>query len=212
MRRWRLPIITVAAVLGLGTLLWLVDFVLRLQGAIALFSPLLSQIFLVAVIVGAIAAIAAGIYYLRPFLRPQRPAPPQVPEAKAEAAQVALSGVEQQVAQIQDEVARTALEDKLASLTADWQQRDIRVVLFGVGSVGKTSIVNGLLGDLVGTVAAPLGTTTTATTYPLRVEGVEQVVWLTDTPGLLEASEAGPDRETQVRQLAARGGFAAVCD
>ncbi|RZM81920.1 DUF697 domain-containing protein [Leptolyngbya iicbica LK] len=202
MRRWRLPIIVVAAVLGLGMLLWLVDFVLRLQGAIALFSPLLAQIFLIAVGVGAIAVIAGGIYYLRPFFRPRRAAAPQVPEAKAEAAQVALSGVEQQVAQIQDTVARTALEEKLAALKTDWQQRDIRVVLFGIGSVGKTSIVNGLLGDLVGTVAAPLGTTTTATAYPLQVKGVEQVVWLTDTPGLLEASAAGPDHETQVRQLA----------
>jgi small GTP-binding protein len=72
----------------------------------------------------------------------------------------------------------------------------------GVGSVGKTSIVNALLGDLVGQVDAPMGTTTVAGTYPLRLVGVEQTIWLIDTPGLLEASEMGPDRETQVRHLA----------
>ncbi|NEQ47090.1 MAG: DUF697 domain-containing protein [Leptolyngbya sp. SIOISBB] len=199
MRFW---IICLAAVFSLGMLLWLVDFVLRAQGAIALFSPLLSQIFLVVVIVGAIATIGAGVYYLRPFLRPQRQSQPTLPKAKTDVAQVAISGVEQQVAQVQDEVARTALQEKLASLTADWQQRDIRIVLFGVGSVGKTSIVNGLLGDLVGAVAAPLGTTSTAAAYPLQVEGVDQVVWLTDTPGLLEASDVGPEREAQVRELA----------
>jgi len=202
MKRMRLLIMGVAAVFVLGMLLWLVDFVLRSQAAIALFSPLLAQIFLIVVALLAIATVGAGIYYLRPFLRPRRQPRPTLPKAKRDAAQVAISGVEQQVAQIQDEVARTALQEKLASLSADWQQRDIRIVLFGVGSVGKTSMVNGLLGDLVGAVDAPLGTTTTAATYPLRLEGVAQVVWLTDTPGLLEASDLGPNREAQVRQLA----------
>ncbi|MEM6518856.1 MAG: GTP-binding protein [Cyanobacteria bacterium P01_D01_bin.71] len=202
MRRTRLLVMGIAAVFLLGILLWLVDFVLRAQAAIALFSPLLAQIFLVGIAALVIATIAAGIYYLRPFLRPQRASEPAVPEAKTDAAQVAIAGVEQQVAQIQDEVARAALQQQLQTLAADWQQRDIRIVLFGVGSVGKTSIVNGLLRDLVGTVNAPLGTTTVAAAYPLEVEGVKQVVWLTDTPGLLEASAAGPEREAQVRQLA----------
>lgn len=202
MKRGRLLVIGIAAVLALGMLLWLVDFVLRAQAAIALFSPLLAQVFLIGVGVVAIAAIVAGGYYLRPFLRPRRQSRIELPEAKTDAAQVAISGVEQQVAQIQDAVARTALQEKLDSLRTDWRQRDVRIVLFGVGSVGKTSIVNGLLGDLVGKVDAPLGTTTVAAVYPLQLEGIDLVVWLTDTPGLLEASEVGPVRETQVRQLA----------
>lgn len=202
MKGIRIGVILVAAILSLGMLLWLADLVLRAQAAIALFSPLLSQAFLVLVALLVIGIIAAGIYYLRPFLRPRRQTRPVVPQAKTEAATVALSGVEQQVAKIQDEVARTALHEKLQTLSNDWQQRDLRVVLFGVGSVGKTSIVNSLLGDIVGRVDAPMGTTTTAATYPLQLAEVEQVVWLTDTPGLLEASEAGPGREAQVRQLA----------
>jgi hypothetical protein len=183
-------------------LLWLVDFVLRAQAAIALFSPLLAQIFLIGVALLTIAAIGAAVYYVRPFLRPKRRSRPVLPQEKTEATTVALSGVEQQIAQIQDEVAQTALRERLQTLTENWQQRDIRIVLFGVGSVGKTSIVNGLLGDLVGQVDAPMGTTTTAATYPLRLPGIDPVVWLTDTPGLLEASAAGPGRESQVRHLA----------
>ena len=202
MGRIRLLVIVVAAVFVLGMLLWLVDFVLRAQAAIALFSPLLSQLFLVVVALLAIAAVGAAVYYIRPFLRPQRRSRPVLPQEKTEATTVALSGVEQQIAQIQDEVAQTALREKLHTLSANWQQRDIRIVLFGVGSVGKTSIVNGLLGDLVGQVDAPMGTTTTAATYPLRLPRIEPIVWLTDTPGLLEASAAGPDREAQVRHLA----------
>lgn len=202
MGRIRLLVIVVAAVFVLGMLLWLVDFVLRAQAAIALFSPLLAQIFLIGVAVLAMAAIGAAIYYVRPFLRPKRRSRPVLPQAKTEATTVALSGVEQQLAQIHNEAAQTALREKLKTLTEDWQQRDIRIVLFGVGSVGKTSIVNGLLGDLVGQVDAPMGTTTTAATYPLQLPGIEQIVWLTDTPGLLEASAVGPEREAQVRHLA----------
>lgn len=202
MGRARLLLIGIAVFFLLGTLLWLVDFVLRSQAAIALFSPWLAQLFLLGVGGLALGAIAAGIIYLRPFWRPRRPAAPVVPQGKTEAAAVALAGVEQQVAQIQDAVAQAALRDRLHTLAQDWQHRDLRVVVFGVGSVGKTSIVNALLGDLVGRVDAPLGTTTVAATYPLRLAGLTQVVWLTDTPGLLEASAAGADREAQVRHLA----------
>ena len=205
MKRIRLlAIVVIAAAFVLGMLLWLADFILRAQAAIALFSPRLAQIFLITVLLLTLIAIGFGIYYLRPFLRPKpRSQPVALPPEKSAATTVALSGVEQQIAQVQNEVARQALREKLQTLTENWQQRDIRIVLFGVGSVGKTSIVNGLLGDLVSRVDAPMGTTTVAATYPLRLAGIEQTVWLTDTPGLLEASEAGPERETQVRYLAA---------
>ncbi|MDB9526473.1 GTP-binding protein [Oscillatoria sp. CS-180] len=203
MKQVRLVFIGIAVVFVVGALLWLVDFVLRIQAAIAYWSPLLSQIFLVSMILLAVAVTIAGVYYLRPFLRPRRKTAPSVPSDKKNAAAVAIAGVEQQVAQIQDEVAQTALEERLRTLSNNWQQRDIRIVLFGVGSVGKTSIVNGLLGDWVGSVDAPMGTTTVAATYPLRLPNIDTILWLTDTPGLLEASEAGQEREAQVRHLAA---------
>jgi len=202
-KRIRRLIGVLGAVLAVGMLLWLVDLVLRLQAAIALFSPLLAQVFLLTVIGSVLVGLGTGIYYLRPFLRPRRSRPrPVLPPEKAEAASVAIAGVEQQVAQIQDQVARKALRERLDALSAHWQQRDLRIVLFGVGSVGKTSIVNALLGELVGAVDAPIGTTTVTATYPLRLPGLDQTLWLTDTPGLLEASQEGQDREAQVRHLA----------
>ncbi len=202
MRRIRLLVIIAAGLFTVGMLLWLVDFVLRAQGAIALFSPVLAQAFLIIMALLAMTAIGAAIYYARPFLRPRQRSRPTLPEEKPDIANVALSGIDQQIAQIQDEVAQTALREKLQQLSEDWQRRDIRIVLFGVGSVGKTSVVNGLLGDLVGSVDAPIGTTTVAATYPLRLPDLDQTLWLTDTPGLLEASAAGPEREAQVRHLA----------
>ncbi|MEL6383037.1 MAG: GTP-binding protein [Cyanobacteria bacterium J06626_18] len=201
MQRIRLLIIVIATVFLLGMLLWLVDFVLRLQTAIAVFSPLLAQIFMIGVVVLALAAIGIALYYVSRFIRPRR-RPRRVPKGKVEAAAAAIAGVEQQVAQIQDQVARTALREKFQTLADNWEQRDIRIVVFGVGSVGKTSLVNALLGEQVGEVSAPIGTTTVAATYPLCLPGVEQTVWLIDTPGLLEASQEGRNREAQVRHLA----------
>ncbi|MGD1943903.1 MAG: YcjF family protein [Leptolyngbyaceae cyanobacterium] len=202
MKRVRLLVIGLAAVFGLGMALWAIDFVLRAQAAIALLSPLLAQIFLIAVIGLTVATIIGSLYYFRAFLRPQRRSPPVLPKAKGDVATVAIAAIEQQVAQIQDEVAQVALQEKLQTLTDRWQQRDIHIVLFGVGSVGKTSIVNRLTGDLGGAVDAPMGTTSGAATYPLKIAELAQMIWLTDTPGLLEASAEGPSQEAQVRQLA----------
>ncbi|MGD1909262.1 MAG: YcjF family protein [Leptolyngbyaceae cyanobacterium] len=204
MKQLRLWMIVGGGLVVLAALLVLVDFVLRIQGALALISPLLAQGFVLLVGVGAIAAIGYGLYQGRKFLRPRRQRPtPKLPEEKVAVAQTALTALEQQVAQIQDQVAQAALREQSRQLATDLDLQDLRVVVFGVGSVGKTALVNQLLGDIVGTVAAPLGSTTVAATYPLRLPGLEQTLWLTDTPGLLEARAEGPEREAQVRQLAA---------
>lgn len=203
MARWRWGLMAIAALILGGMGLWLVDLVLRVQVALALFSPWLAQGFLLLVAVAVVVALGATVYYGRQFLRPRRsPPPPQLPTDPAAVAQVALTALDHQVSQIQDQVAQAALRQKAQNLEATLAQRDIRIVVFGVGSVGKTALVNRLLGLAVGPVAAPLGSTTTAAAYPLQLPGVEQTLWLVDTPGLLEASAEGPGRETQVRQLA----------
>lgn len=203
MKRVRLLVVTIGTLFIFGMGLWLVDFLLRLQAAIALISPVLAQFFGVALVILAIAAIGVGIYYGSRFLRPRRSRQPlMLPERKTDVATAAIAGLDRQVAQIQDAVAQTALQARLQTLAANWEQRDIRILLFGVGSVGKTSIVNALLGELVGEVTAPSGTTTVAATYPLPLPGLDQRLWLMDTPGLLEASQAGQARAQQVRHLA----------
>jgi small GTP-binding protein len=204
MKHLRTAAIALGVVLALGMGLWLVDFILRAQAALALLSPWLARGFLLLVgLVQPMAAVGAAIYYGRLFLRPRRDRPaPTLPADTVAAAEVALGAVEQQVSQIQDQVAREALAAKARELGQGFAQRDIRVVVFGVGSVGKTALVNRLLGQAVGDVAAPMGSTTIAATYPLRLPGVDQTLWLTDTPGLLEASAEGPGREAQVRELA----------
>jgi uncharacterized protein (DUF58 family) len=109
MRRIRLLVVGTVAVFGIGMLLWLTDFILRAQAAIALFSPFLAQLFLGGVILLAMVAIGLGLYYLRLFLRPRPSQTVTLPADKTAATAVAISGVEQQIAQIQSDVAQQAL-------------------------------------------------------------------------------------------------------
>ncbi|MDJ0735933.1 MAG: GTP-binding protein [Nostocaceae cyanobacterium] len=193
----------------LGLSLWLIDSLTRLYWQLS-YSPLLGNLLLLLLIVLIGALIAAFVYYVlviqggeqnsrrNPRIRPQV----KVPEAKSEAASSTLQAVRQQVSQIQDEVARQALLSKSREIEANLARGEIQVVVFGTGSAGKTSLVNAVMGRMVGKVDAPMGTTTAGETYCLRLKGLERKILITDTPGILEAGVAGTEREQLARELA----------
>ena len=104
--------------------------------------------------------------------------------------------------QIQDEVARQALLSRSREIEANLSRGNLHVVVFGTGSAGKTSLVNALMGRMVGEVSAPMGTTEVGETYELKLKGFEREILITDTPGILEAGVAGTEREQLARQLA----------
>ena len=108
----------------------------------------------------------------------------------------------QQVEQIQDEVARQALLSRSREIEATLTGGELQVVVFGTGSAGKTSLVNALIGRMIGKVDAPMGTTEVGETYSLKLKGLERQILITDTPGILEAGIAGTQREHLARQLA----------
>ncbi|MBD1911035.1 MULTISPECIES: GTP-binding protein [unclassified Leptolyngbya] len=203
MSRSRLLQIIVGLLVMLGLLLWLISTLASLHAGLAGLSPVLADLALW-VILGLIAILLAALgYYAYLFFRPQRPRErPQVPEVKAEAAAENLRAVRQQVDQIQDEVARQAFEERSREIEAYLARGEIRVVVFGTGSAGKTSLVNAILGQMVGQVGAAMGTTTQPQTYKFRLPHVEREIWLTDTPGILEAGVAGTGREVQAREMA----------
>lgn len=203
MRRWQLIPLVVSAVLALAMLLWLVEIVSRFYYGLALTAPFLANAFLLGVIVLSLLLVGGAVYYGWLFLRP--PAPrrlPQAPQEKTAAAGPTLDALQQQIAQIQDEVAREALQARSRSLAKEMGRRDLAVTVFGVGSAGKTSLINALVGESVGTVAAPMGTTTAKQTYRWRLEGITRGILLIDTPGISEAGVAGTLREQDARQLA----------
>lgn len=205
----RIVTLIVGLIVILALTLWLIDSLSRLYWQLS-YSPLLGNLLLLLMIVLIGGLIAAFVYYVtviqageeRTKRTKKRITPAQIPAVKAEAASSTIKAVQKQVSQIQDEVERQALLSKTREIEANLARGEIQVVVFGTGSAGKSSLVNGILGRMVGRVDAPMGTTQVGETYCLRLKGLERRIIITDTPGILEAGVAGTEREQMARELA----------
>ncbi|YAF98220.1 MAG: YcjF family protein [Nodularia sp. CChRGM 3473] len=204
----RIVTLIVGLILILGLSLWLIDSLSRLYWQLS-YSPLLGNLLLLLLVVLIGGLVAAFVYYVlvlqageKRSRRRRRVTPAEIPAAKSDAASTTLQAVRQQVAQIQDEVARQALLSKSREIEVNLARGEIQVVVFGTGSAGKTSLVNAIMGRMVGQVDAPMGTTQAGETYCLRLKGLERKILITDTPGILEAGVAGTEREQLARELA----------
>lgn len=202
----RLLTLIIGIVVILGLMLWLIDSLTRLYWQLAYY-PLLAQalLLLLVVLLGVLIAIFVYYFFLLPRKQKQRRSrrlPPKVPVVKTEAAEETLKAVRRQVAQIQDEVARQELLSRSREIEQSLARGELLVVVFGTGSAGKTSLVNALIGRVVGQVGAPMGTTEVGETYSLKLKGLNREILITDTPGILEAGVAGTEREQMARQLA----------
>lgn len=191
----------------LGLMLWLINSLYRLYIQISFTAPLLGNLLLLLLIGLLGMLIAAFIYYILQFQPSQqkkqrRRLAPKIPEVKLEAAEENIRAVQQQVGQIQDEVSRQALLERSREIESNLSRGELLVVVFGTGSAGKTSLVNALIGRMVGRVDAPMGTTEVGETYCLKLKGLNRQILITDTPGILEAGVAGTQREQLARQLA----------
>lgn len=202
----RLLTLIIGLCIILVLIIWLVSSLQQLYVQIAYLAnnPFLANLLLLLLIGLMGVLVTVLIYYAVLFQRQSKRQrrPPTVSAVKTEAAQENLDAIRQQVSQIQDEVARQALLEQAQEIEAELNRHDLRVVIFGTGSAGKTSIVNALLGQVVGQVGAPMGTTTVGETYRFSLEDVKRAIWITDTPGIAEAGVAGTDREQLARQLA----------
>jgi hypothetical protein len=187
-------------------MLWLINSLYRLYWQISFTSPLLASLLLLLLIALLGILIGAFVYYLGLFGRSRKSSrrrlTPKVPVVKTEAASHTLQAVRKQVTQIQDEVSRQALLERSREIEANLARGELLVVVFGTGSAGKTSLVNALIGRMVGRVDAPMGTTEVGETYTLKLKGLNRQILITDTPGILEAGVAGTEREQLARQLA----------
>ena len=204
----RLLILVVSLIFLLGLLIWLITSISGLYTQVAwIAGPFLANLLLF-LIMGLIGlGIYAFFYYLKPFkLRTTKPkkrsAKPKIPIEKAAAAEVSLNAIHQQLNQIQDRVAKQALLDRSEEIKTALSRGDLQVVVFGTGSAGKTSLVNSLIGRIVGKVSAPMGTTAAGETYQLKLQGLSRNIQITDTPGILEAGEIGSQRAEIARSLA----------
>jgi hypothetical protein len=195
----------------LGLSIWLVTSLYRLYIQISFTAPLLANLLLLLLIALIASLIGGFIYYFyfnngkkrrpRSKSRLRRPVA-RVPEEKTQAAAANLQALRRQVGQIQDRIAQEAFLKRSQEIEADLARGEVRVVVFGTGSAGKTSLVNSLIGEIVGDVNATMGTTTDGETYSLKLKGVRREILITDTPGILEAGIAGTEREEIARYLA----------
>ena len=208
----RLLTFVVGIVLILGLVIWLIGSLSQLYFSVSFTSPFLANLLLALLLALLIGAIAALIYFVRPFQRsatsprgnlPQSTLSPIALQDKTTAAQETLQAVQQQVSQIQDEIARQALLDRSRTLQESFARRELRVVIFGTGSAGKTSIANAIMGRIAGQVGATMGTTELGQTYSFQLKTIDRQIQITDTPGILESGIVGTDRERLARQLAA---------
>ena len=210
--RIRFLLILVGSAILLLALLWMAAAVADLYASLAAVSPGLANGFLIGfglVLLGVLCGLG---YYAVLVLRPGRRSPPPIaPKTPTAAATVTLDAAQQQVHQIQDEVAKAALSQRSETIQQLMNSGDFQIVVFGLGSTGKTSTINAILGRTAGAVDAAMGTTDTSTVYRLQFAGIGRKILLTDTPGLLEASSWGEARGSEARQLATEADVLAVC-
>jgi hypothetical protein len=208
----RLFLLFLGLTLILGMILWLVNSIYRLYIQIAFTAPLFANLLLLLILalLGLLIYIFLYYFYLQPKQKQTRrkssrriTATTLPPLQKTEAAEENLKAVRQQVQQIQDKVSQQVLFKRSQEIAANLARGELQVVIFGTGSAGKTSLVNALIGEMVGNVEATMGTTEVGETYRLKLKGLAREISITDTPGILEAGVAGTQREQIARQLAA---------
>lgn len=204
----------VALFLGLSVILglsiWLVTSLSHLYMQISFTAPILANLLLLLVIILIGSLMAGYVYYINKSTRrgskrkksKRRAKRVRVPEEKTQVAAQNLQALKQQVGQIQDKITQKALLGKSRQIEADLQRGEVKVVVFGTGSAGKTSLVNALVGEIVGETDPIMGTTTQGETYSLKLQGVGREILIIDTPGILEAGIAGTEREKVAKQLA----------
>ena len=115
--------------------------------------------------------------------------------SKKEAAGKSLKTIDDLIGLINDEVKAKALKDEKNRVSLELDRGDIILVVFGIGSSGKTSLIRALLKRIVGKVSPEMGATKTLETYRLKLKGLTRGIRIIDTPGILEAGEKGRERE-----------------
>ncbi|MEN9277866.1 MAG: Era-like GTP-binding protein, partial [Thermostichus sp. DG_1_5_bins_95] len=215
---WSIPYVRLLLLLALlafftGLLVWLIQSFLDLYYATR-YHPILGGLLITVLLLLLLVFVAASVYYLFLFHRPatsssgrksatsQRPSLPDSAADKLRLTRQNLAQLEAQMAQIQDQVARAALAERSALLAKQLARPQLKVVVFGTGSAGKTSLVNALLGRRAGAVGATLGTTEAATLYEWALPGIPDPVQIVDCPGILEIGPAGLMRESEARAQA----------
>ena len=206
-RLWLVGALALVGLIAVGMLLQLVNQLVW-QLSTVLPYGLVGPVVFVLLAAGGIGLAQLAWPWIRAGLRQgtgAKPAEPVVaPENRRAAAQQNLAAIDQTLERVRDAVEREALRQQRERMQAELERGDLVLVVFGMGSAGKTSLIRALLKQLVGRVGAPMGSTAKSERYRLRLKGLQRGVWLVDTPGILEAGRGGEERERLAREQASR--------
>ena len=206
-RLWLVGALALVGLIAVGMLLQLVNQLVW-QLSTVLPYGLVGPVVFVLLAAGGIGLAQLAWPWIRAGLRQgtgAKPAEPVVaPENRRAAAQQNLAAIDQTLERVRDAVEREALRQQRERMQAELERGDLVLVVFGMGSAGKTSLIRALLKQLVGRVGAPMGSTAKSERYRLRLKGLQRGVWLVDTPGILEAGLGGEERERLAREQASK--------
>ncbi len=123
---------------------------------------------------------------------------------KFNAAKKSLNSISELKDQIDDKVNYEIITEQKLKLEKQLRDSDYSVILFGAGSCGKTSIARSLLNTMVGDISPAFGTTTSISSYKIKIPSLIRKIKIIDTPGLFEASKNGQKREQRTIQEASK--------
>ncbi len=115
--------------------------------------------------------------------------------SKKQAAGKSLKSIDQLINLINDKVKAKALKEEQRRVSLELERGDIVLVVFGIGSSGKTSLIRALLKRIVGEVSPEMGSTKVKESFRLKLKGLSRGIRIIDTPGILEAGREGRERE-----------------
>jgi small GTP-binding protein len=131
-----------------------------------------------------------------------------------------LQQAQKAIAKIIDPIKRATLDEQAQQITSNLQKNHFRIVIFGTGSAGKTSVINALLGRKAGKTGATIGTTIARQEYvyqgidfspvgitPIHLDKnsepkIKRQISLLDTSGTQEMGAMGQKREIESLQVA----------
>ncbi|MEL7476724.1 MAG: GTPase, partial [Cyanobacteria bacterium J06555_12] len=107
----------------------------------------------------------------------------QLVKATPKLVETELGQLDELLNRLQSDVKRKTFKQRARKIGEQLASNQLRLVVFGTSSAGKTSLVNALLGHQVGDTAPTLGTTQTGSIHTYSVPGVGGRIEIADTPG-----------------------------
>tara|TARA_Y100001968_G_C19453202_1_gene770203 strand:+ start:1174 stop:2712 length:1539 start_codon:yes stop_codon:yes gene_type:complete len=129
---------------------------------------------------------------------------------KKQAAKYSLESIDGLISKIQNDVVLERFKQEKERVENELSRGDLELVVFGTGSSGKTSLIRALLNKIVGETGPSMGTTSTSSSYRIRLKGLGRGIRITDTPGILEGGIEGRSRENEALMKASRADLMVV--